>query len=37
MNKFGNPEEEDFQIVCEVIEKMVEVSPGVVAGRDQGR
>ena len=37
MNKFGKPEEEDFQTVCEVIEKMVEISPGLVAERDQGR
>ena len=37
MNKFGKPEEEDFQTVCEVIEKMVEISPGLIAERDQGR
>ena len=37
MNKFGKPEEEDFQTVCEVMEKMVEISPGLVAERDQGR
>ena len=37
INKFGKPEEEDFQTVCEVIEKMVEISPGLVAERDQGR
>ena len=37
MNKFGKPEEEDFQTVCEVVEKMVELSPGLVAERHQGR
>ena len=37
MNKFGKPQEEDFQTVCEVMEKMVEISPGLVAERDQGR
>lgn len=37
MNKFGKPEEEDFQTVCEVIEKMVEESPQLIKGRDQGR
>ena len=37
INKFGKPEEEDFQTVCEVIEKMVKISPGLVAERDQGR
>ena len=37
MNKFGKPEEEDFRTVCEVIKKMVEISPGLVAERDQGR
>ena len=35
MNKFGKPEEEDFQTVCEVIQKMVEQAPALVAGRDQ--
>ncbi len=37
MNKFGKLEEEDFQTVCEVIEKMVEESPQLIKGRDQGR
>ena len=37
MNKFGRPEEEDFQTVCEVVEKMVEQSPGLIAAREQGR
>ncbi|KAL9633792.1 MAG: hypothetical protein Q9164_004484 [Protoblastenia rupestris] len=35
MNKFGRPEEEDFQTVCEVIEKMVERSPGVLTTRNK--
>ena len=34
MNKFGKSEEEDFQTVCEVIEKMVEESPQLIKGRD---
>ena len=37
MNKFGRAEEEDFQTVCEVIEKMVEQSPGLITTRNQGR
>lgn len=37
MNKIGKPEEEDFQTVCEVIEKMMEQSPELIAARDQGR
>jgi len=37
MNKFGRAEEEDFQTVCEVIEQMVEQSPGLVVTRDHGR
>ena len=37
MNKFGKPEQEDFQTVCEVIKKMVEESPQLIKGRDQGR
>ena len=37
MNKFGKPEEEDFQTVCEVIEKMVEESPQLITAGDQGR
>ena len=36
MNKFGKPEEEDFQTVYEVIEKMVEQAPRLVAAQDQG-
>ncbi|KAL9019552.1 MAG: hypothetical protein Q9185_003172 [Variospora sp. 1 TL-2023] len=35
LNKFGRPEEEDFQTVCEVIEKMVEGSPGLISTRNQ--
>ena len=34
MNKFGKPEEEDFITVCEVIKKIVEQSPRLVAARD---
>jgi len=30
MNKFGKPMEEDFQTVCEVVEKMVRKAPGLV-------
>ena len=37
MNKFGKREEEDFETVCEVIEKMVEQAPALVVARDQGR
>jgi len=37
MNKFGKPEEEDFETVCEVIEAMVKLAPGLIAARDQGR
>ena len=37
MNKFEKPEEEDFQMVCEVIEKMVEESPQLITARDRGR
>ena len=37
MNKFGQPGEEDFQTVCEVVEKMVEQSAGLIATRNQGR
>ncbi len=37
MKKFGKPEEEDFETVCEVIEAMVEQAPALVAARDQGR
>ena len=37
MNKFGRPEEEDFQTVREVIKEMVKQSPGLIAAREQGR
>ena len=37
MNKFGRPEEEDFQTVREVIEKMVEQSPGLIAAGEHGK
>lgn len=37
MNKFGRAEEEDFQTVYEVIEQMVEQSPGLVVTRDHSR
>lgn len=33
MNKFGKPEEEDFQTVCDVIEAMVEQAPTLIAAR----
>ena len=33
MNKFGRPEEEDFQTVCEVVGKMVEQSPDLIRTR----
>ena len=35
MNKFGNPLEEDFQTVREVIEEMIKESPALVAARLQ--
>jgi len=37
MNKFGRPEEEDFQTVCEVVETMVEQSVGLITIRNRGR
>ena len=37
MNKFGKREEEDFETICEVIERMVEQAPVLVVARDQGR
>ena len=37
MNKFGQPGEEDFQTVCDVVEKMVEQSAGLITTRNQGR
>lgn len=37
MNKFGKPEEEDFQTICEVIETMVEQASALVAARNQSR
>ena len=33
MNKFGNASEEDFQTVCEVIERMVKKAPELVLAR----
>jgi len=33
MNKFGNPLEEDFQTIREVIEEMIKESPALVAAR----
>jgi hypothetical protein len=35
MNKFGNPDEEDFEIVSGVIEEMVKDSPGLISAREQ--
>jgi hypothetical protein len=35
MNKFGRPTEEDFEIVTDVIKKMVEASHGLVLARSQ--
>ncbi len=37
MNKFGKREEEDFETICEVIERIVEQAPVLVVARDQGR
>ena len=37
MNKFGKPEEEDFERVCEVIEAMVEQASTLIATREQGK
>ncbi|KAG9710445.1 hypothetical protein KCU73_g17304, partial [Aureobasidium melanogenum] len=36
MNKFRNPNEEDFQIVCEVLEKMVDAAPDLLLARSRG-
>ncbi|KAH0172171.1 hypothetical protein KCU67_g1848, partial [Aureobasidium melanogenum] len=35
MNKFRNPNEEDFQIVCEVLEKMVDAAPDLLLARSR--
>jgi hypothetical protein len=35
MNKFGKPDEEDYETVCEVIEKMVDNAAGLVSARAQ--
>ena len=37
MNKFGQPGEENFQTVCEAVEKMVEQSAGLITIRNQHR
>lgn len=37
MNKFGKPAEEDYKMVCEVIETMVEQAPALMAARNQRR
>ena len=37
MNKFGKREEEDFETLCDVIEKMVEQAPTLMLARNQGR
>lgn len=34
INKFGRPEEEDVETVCEVIEKMVAESPQLIMARE---
>jgi len=34
MNKFGRSDEEDFQTVCEVAEKMIEQSPVLITTRN---
>jgi hypothetical protein len=33
MNKFGRPDEEDYQTVREIVEKMVENAQGIVRAR----
>ena len=33
MNKFGKPTEEDFQIVSDVLKKMVKAAPAMVVAR----
>jgi len=35
MNKFGEPNEEDFLIVCDVIKRMVKIAPDLVLARSQ--
>ncbi len=37
MNKFGKCEEEDFETIYEVIERMVKQAPMLVVARDQDR
>ena len=37
MNKFGRPEEEDFQTVYDIIVEIVEQASGLVAAREQGK
>jgi hypothetical protein len=36
MNKFGKPEEEDFQTVCEVLAGMAKKAPEIAQARLQG-
>lgn len=35
MNKFGKLAEEDFQTVCEVIERMAKMAPELLLARSQ--
>lgn len=35
MNKFGRPDEEDYETVCEVVHKMVEEAAGLVVARTE--
>jgi hypothetical protein len=35
MNKFGKPTEEDYETVCEVIERMVMQAPEILLARSQ--
>lgn len=35
MNKFGRPDEEDYETVCEVIKKMAAEAVGIVHARTQ--
>ena len=37
MNKFGSPTEEDFQIVAEAVESIVEAAHKLVLARSQSR
>jgi hypothetical protein len=34
MNKFGGPDEEDYQTVCEVVAKMAEEATGLLVARN---